>query len=74
MFGISRNTLDEGLKRRAATGQVTPKPYQSREPAPKIVDLSAFWQLVATFGHLTQQQRADEWPEPVGNRTIGQAP
>lgn len=73
MFGISRNTLDEWLKRRAATGQVAPKTYQSRGPTPKIADLAAFRQFVATRGHLTQQQMADEWPEPVSNRTIGKA-
>jgi transposase len=73
MFGISRNTLDDWLKRRAATGQIAPKAYRSRGPVPKIADLAEFRQFVATRGHLTQQQMADEWPETVSNRTIGKA-
>lgn len=73
MFGISRNTLDEWLKLRAATGQVSPKVYRSRGPTPKIADLAQFRRFAETRGHLTQQQMADEWPEPVSNRTIGKA-
>ncbi len=73
MFGISRNTLDAWLKHRVATGQVVPKAYRSRRPAPKIADLAEFRQFAATRGHLTQQQMADAWPEAVSNRTIGKA-
>lgn len=73
MFDISRNTLDEWLKLREATGQVSPKVYRSRGPAPKIADLIEFRCFASTRGHLTQQQMADEWPEPVSNRTIGKA-
>ena len=73
MFGISRNTLDEWLKLRAATGQVSPKVYRRRGPAPKIADLNEFRRFVATRGHLSQQQMADEWPTLVSNRTVGKA-
>lgn len=73
MFGISRNTLDEWLKLREATGQVAPKVYRSRGPAPKIADLNAFRQFASTRGHLSQQQMAEAWPEPVSNRTVGKA-
>jgi transposase len=73
MFGISRNTLDEWLKRRAATREVAPKTYQRRGPAPKIADLAEFRQFAERRGHLTQQQMADEWPKPVSNRTMGKA-
>lgn len=73
MFGISCNTLDDWLKLRAATGQVLPKAYRRRGPAPKIADLVQFRRFAATRGHLTQQQMADEWPESVSNRTIGKA-
>ena len=73
MFGISRNTLDEWVKLREATGQVSPKVYRSRGTAPKIGDLGQFRRFAEPRGHLTQQQMADEWPEPVSNRTIGKA-
>ena len=73
MFGISRNTLDEWLKLREARGQVLPKTYRSRGAAPKIADLSEFQCFAETRGHLTQPQMADEWLEPVSNRTIGKA-
>lgn len=73
MFDISRNTLDLWLKRREATGQVEPQAYQRRGPVPKIADLDEFRRFVQPRGHLTQQQMADEWPEPVSNRTIGKA-
>ena len=71
MFDISRNTLDEWLKLRAATSPVAAKVYRSRGPAPKIADLDEFRRFAAARDHLTQQQIADEWPAPVSNRTIG---
>ena len=73
MFDISCNTLDEWLKLRAATGQVSPKVYRRRGPAPKIADSTQFRHFAETYGHLIQQQMADEWPQPVSNRTIGKA-
>lgn len=73
MFHISRNTLDLWLKRREVTGSIEPKPHSHRGPTPKIQDLDAFRQFAEAHGHLTQQQMADAWPEPISNVTLGKA-
>ena len=72
-FSISRNTLDLWLKRREVTGSAAPIRHYHRGPEPKIKDLDAFRAFAQTHGHLTQQQMADLWPEPITNRTIGKA-
>ena len=72
-FSISRNTLDLWLKRREVTGSATPIRHYHRGPEPKINDLEAFRAFAQTYGHLTQQQMAERWPEPITNRTIGKA-
>lgn len=73
MFNISRNTLDLWLKRRHQTGSVAPIQDYRRGPAPKIEDLDAFRDFAQAHGHLTQQQMAQLWPQPLTNRTIGKA-
>lgn len=73
LFGISRNTIDLWLKRRECTGSATATRHYRRGPDPKIVDLEAFRAFAQEHGHLTQQQMADRWPEPITNRTIGAA-
>ncbi len=74
MLGISRNTLDQWLDRRAETGSLAPKHRSRLGPDPKIPDLETFRRFAAQRGHLTQPQMADEWPVSVSNRTIGKAP
>lgn len=72
-LNISRNTLDLWIKRRAATGSLSPtRPYQ-RGPQPKIADLEQFRQFAKQHGHLTQIDMAQQWSEAVSNRTIGKA-
>jgi transposase len=73
MFKISRNTLDLWLKRREQTGSVSAIRKYQRGVDPKIKDLAAFRQFVQERGHLTQQQMAEQWSEPISNRTIGKA-
>lgn len=73
VFGISRNTLDQWLYWRAETGSLAPKRRSRLGPDPKIADLEAFRCFAEQRGHLTQQQMADEWPEPISNRTLGKA-
>ncbi|MEM1368415.1 MAG: helix-turn-helix domain-containing protein, partial [Cyanobacteria bacterium P01_H01_bin.15] len=73
MFGISRNTLDLWLKRRVETGSVAPKSDSRLGPEPKIADLNEFQHFVESRGHLTQQEMADEWSEPISSVTIGKA-
>lgn len=73
LFHISRNTLDLWLKRQETTGSVEPKPYIRRQSTAKIQDLEAFRQFAQQNGHMTQQQMADAWPEPISDVTIGKA-
>ncbi|MEM1279882.1 MAG: hypothetical protein AAGG53_07715 [Cyanobacteria bacterium P01_H01_bin.152] len=73
MFGISRNPLDEWLKLREATGQVSPKSYRSCRSVPKIADWVQFRRFADPRGHLPPPPMADEWSEPVSNRTMGKA-
>lgn len=73
LFNISRNTIDLWLKRREAMGSATPKRQYHRGPQPKIADLEAFRVFAQQHGHLTQQAMAEQWKEPVSNRTIGKA-
>jgi transposase len=70
---ISRNTLDLWLKRREETGSVAAKRAERYGPSPKIMDLNAFQSFAEQHGHLTQQDMAQLWSEPISNRTIGKA-
>ena len=73
MFGISRNTLDLWLKRRASTGSVAANTNYHHGPQPKIDDLEAFRVFVQKYGHLTQKEMARLWPTTVSSTTIGLA-
>lgn len=73
LFGVSRNTIDLWLKRREAIGSAAAMRHYRRGPAPKIDNLDAFRAFAREHGHLSQQQMADRWPEPITNRTIGTA-
>jgi transposase len=73
MFNISRNTVDLWLKRRDATGCASPIRGYHRGPDPKINDLEAFRAFAQALGHLTQQQMAERWPEPITDVTVGKA-
>jgi transposase len=57
-LNISRNTLDQWLKRREEKGSLAPEEYQ-RGPKPKIDDLEAFKAFAETHGHLTQNWTLD---------------
>ncbi|ERN42348.1 transposase [Rubidibacter lacunae KORDI 51-2] len=72
-FGIGRSTLDDWLKRRQTSGTVAHTPHYRRGPQPKIADLEYFRDFAATHGHLTQEQMAQRWSQPISNRTIGKA-
>jgi len=71
-LNISRNTLDLWLKRRAEKGTIAPCNYR-RGVSPKINDLEAFKAFAQQYGHLTQQEMADKWHQPVSRVLIGQA-
>ena len=71
-LNISRNTLDLWLKRRTEKGTIAPCNYR-RGVSPKINDLEAFKAFAKKYGHLTQQEMADKWHQPVSRVLIGQA-
>lgn len=73
LFNISRNTIDLWLKQRAATGSATAKRQYQRGPQPKIADLEQFRAFAQKHGHLTQQDMAQQWSEPISDRTLGKA-
>ena len=58
MFGISRNTLDQWLYRRAETGSLAPKRRSRLGPDPKISDLEAFRRFVDQRRHVL----SNKWP------------
>lgn len=72
-FCISRNTLDLWLKRREKTGSVAPKTNYRRGPQPKINDLDAFRAFAEEYGHLTQKEMAEKWPEYISDASIREA-
>jgi transposase len=72
-LNISRNTLDIWLKLRKETGTVAAKTNYHRGPKPKIDDLTAFKEFAQKYGHLTQEQMARKWQQPVSKTRIGQA-
>jgi len=71
-LNISRNTLDQWLKRREEEGSIAPKEYR-RGPKPKINDLEAFQAFAKANGHLTQKEMAEKWGKPVSPVLIRQA-
>ena len=71
-LNISRNTLDQWLKRREEKGSLAPEEYQ-RGPKPKIDDLEAFKAFAETHGHLTQKEMSKKWVKPVSRVLIGKA-
>lgn len=70
---ISRNTLELWLKRREETGSLAPKTPSQKGPVAKINDLVAFEQFASEQGHLTAQQMAEQWSQPVSDVTLGKA-
>jgi transposase len=65
LFGISRNTLDLWLKRKAETGSAAAKTDFPRGTRPTIEDLEKFRAFVEENRHLTQKEMLDRWPQPV---------
>ncbi|WP_434685950.1 IS630 transposase-related protein [Pseudanabaena minima] len=71
-LNISRNTLDQWLKRREEKGSLSPNEYR-REPQLKIKDLEAFKAFAEANEHLTQKEMAEKWGKPVSPVLIRQA-
>jgi transposase len=72
ILSISRNTLDQWLKRREEKGSLAPAEYR-RGLKPKIDDLEAFKAFAEANGHLTQKEMAEKWVKPVSRVIIGKA-
>lgn len=73
LFGISRNTIDLWLQRKAATGDVKPKPRQVSQAPGKITDWQKFRAFVNEHGDKTQMEMAQLWSGEISQRTISRA-
>lgn len=70
---LSRNTIDQWLKRKAATGDYRAKGYQPSGGEAKITDWEAFRSFACAHQDKTQSEMAALWPEPISQRTISRA-
>lgn len=70
IFHLSRNTIDQWLKRKAATGDYRAKVYQPSGGTAKISDWTAFRSFAYAHQDKTQAEMAALWPEPISQRTI----
>ena len=73
VFGISRNTIDLWLKRKAATGRLAPAARSSLPRPRKITDWEAFRRFAEQHRHHTQTEMAEHWPGEMSQRTISRA-
>ena len=73
LFHLSRNTIDQWLKRKAATGDYRAKVYRPSGGAAKITDWEAFRTFAYVHQDKTQVEMATLWPEPISQRTISRA-
>lgn len=73
MFHLSRNTIDQWLKRKGATGDYRAKVYRPSGGAAKITDWEAFHTFAYAHQDKTQAEMAALWPEPISQRTISRA-
>lgn len=74
LFGVSRNTINLWLKRKATTGSLKPTAHRGGvQPRTKITDLQAFETFVQAHGDKTQSEMACLWGEAISRRTISRA-
>jgi transposase len=73
VFGISRNTIDLWLKRKAATGSVAPQVNSSARRQRRITDWKGFRAFVEQHRDKTQAEMAECWPGAMSQRTISRA-
>ena len=72
LFNISRNTINLGCQRKAATGDIKPKPRQTPPIPGKITDWEKFEGFVRANHDKTQAELAQLWGG-VSQRTISRA-
>jgi transposase len=73
LFNISRNTINLWCQRKAAIGDVKPKPRQVSQQNLKINDWEKFQDFVKTHGDKTQSEMAQLWPGEISQPTISRA-
>jgi len=70
VFGISRNTIDLWLKRKAVTGSLAPQGNSNARRQRRITDWESFRAFAEQHCHKTQSEMAECWPGPMSQRTI----
>lgn len=73
VFGISRNTIDLWLKRKATTGSLAPQVNSKARRQRRITDWDGFRAFVEQHRHKTQTEMAECWPGAMSQRTISRA-
>lgn len=73
VFRISRNTIDQWLKRQEETGDYQAKTTRPHRTSSKITDWEAFAEFANQHGDKTQEQMAQLWAEPISARTMSRA-
>jgi transposase len=70
IFGISRNTIDLWLKRKAATGSLAPQVNAKARRQPRITDWERFRTFAEEHRYKTQTEMAECWPGAMSQRTM----
>ena len=73
VFHVSRNTIDQWLKRKAATGDFQAKTYAPPGGQHAITDWAKFRAFAEKYADKTQAEMAQLWDGEVSQRTISRA-
>ncbi|MGD1908265.1 MAG: IS630 transposase-related protein [Leptolyngbyaceae cyanobacterium] len=73
MFGVSRDSIDRWLKRRAAAGHAHAKSGYQKGHSHCITDWTAFHAFAQKHGDKTQAEMVQLWPSKVSSRSISRA-
>jgi transposase len=73
VFGISRNTIDLWLKRKAITGSLAPQVTSNPRRQRRITDWDRFRAFAEQHRYNTQTEMAECWPGQMSQRTISRA-
>lgn len=73
LFNISRNTINLWCQRKAATGEVSPKPRAASQERCKIKDWQKFRDFVQMHGDKSQKEMAALWDAKISQRTMSRA-
>jgi transposase len=70
-FGIRRSTIDQWLKLRAETGEVTATTHYRRGPVPALEDGLELRAFIEAHRSNTLEQLSDAWLQKKGQRLSG---